>query len=139
MNVNRQAIPFVSAARTNGAADDLAGAHPGLNGPFFGTGPQLEFVVVRWSDQEVGVVRSPLELRRGPEARPTAPQRLFLRLGYAVTYSATDVDVTVAVLGNTDLDVDVDGDDFFNVIHRFRYGSPACFDESCKSSCKNAS
>ena len=50
-------------------------ANPGFDGPFVRAGPQLQLVVVRRSDQQVGVL--PVEARGRAEARPAAPQRLL--------------------------------------------------------------
>jgi len=73
-STHRKAKPLVI-----GAADHRIGpatlflparpgvADPGLNGPFAGTGPQMEFVVVGWPDPQVGVVGSTGKACRGPK------------------------------------------------------------------------
>ena len=48
-------------------------ANPRFDRPFPRAGPQLQLVVVRRSDQQVGIL--PVEARGRAEARPAAPQR----------------------------------------------------------------
>ena len=73
-STDRKAKPLVI-----GAADHRIGpatfflparagvADPGLDGPFAGTGPQMQFVVVGWPHPQVGVVGSTGKACRGPK------------------------------------------------------------------------
>ena len=68
ISLSRRPVPGAVPAAGPGVAN------PGFDRPLPGAGPQLQLVVVRRSDQQVGVL--PVEARRRAEARPATPQGL---------------------------------------------------------------